>query len=56
MAQPTDLTGMLTAGLFEPTQQAIPSSFQEAMIRQAQQAGTASMEYFNSIVYTLDAD
>lgn len=40
MAQPTDLTGMLTAGLFEPTQQAIPSSFQEAMIRQAQQAGT----------------
>jgi hypothetical protein len=40
MAQPTDLTGMLTEGLFQPTQQAIPSSFQEAMIRQAQSAGT----------------
>jgi len=40
MAQPTDLTGMLTEGLFQPTQQAVPSSFQEAMIRQAQSAGT----------------
>jgi len=40
MAQPTDLTGMLTEGLFQPTQQAVPSSFEEAMIRQAQSAGT----------------
>ncbi len=40
MAQPTDLTGMLTAGLFEPTQQALPSSLEQVSMRLAQQAGT----------------
>ena len=39
MAQPTDLTGMLTAGLFEPTQQALPSSLEQVSMRLAQQAG-----------------
>ena len=40
MAQPTDLTGMLTEGLFQPTQQAVPSSLAEASMRLAQSAGT----------------
>lgn len=40
MAQPTDLTGMLTAGLFEPTQKPIPSSYRESILGAAQQAGT----------------
>ena len=40
MTQPTDLTGMLTAGLFEPTQQALPSSLEQVSMRLAQQAGT----------------
>jgi len=39
MAQPTDLTGMLTAGLFEPTQKPIPSSYRESILGAAQQAG-----------------
>ena len=40
MAQPTDLTGMLTEGLFQPTQKAVPSSLAEASMRLAQSAGT----------------
>lgn len=40
MAQPTDLTGMLTEGLFQPTQQAVPSSYRESILGAAQSAGT----------------
>ncbi len=40
MAQPTDLTGMLTEGLFQPTQQALPSSLEQVSMRLAQSAGT----------------
>jgi hypothetical protein len=40
MAQSTDLTGMLTEGLFQPTQQAVPSSYRESILGAAQSAGT----------------
>ena len=40
MAQPTDLTGMLTEGLFQPTQKAVPSSYRESILGAAQSAGT----------------
>ena len=40
MAQPTDLTGMLTEGLFQPTQKAVPSSYRESRLGAAQSAGT----------------
>jgi len=39
MALKTDLTGMLTEGLFQPTQEPIPSSYRESVLRSVQRAG-----------------
>ena len=39
MALKTDLTGMLTEGLFQPTQEPIPSSYRESVLQSVQRAG-----------------